>query len=71
MANVIHLRIDQIHAFETVEMLIQFDVGRCHQLIEYRKDQYAMDLIHPYRLIFERQKERIKVIRIIDIADYH
>ena len=71
MADAIHLRIDQIRSFETVEMLIQFKIGRCHPLTGDRKDEYAMDLIHPYRLIFEKIEEQIQVVRIIDITDYH
>ena len=71
MAEIIHLRIDQISVFDTVEMLIQFKVGRCHTLTGDRKEQFAMDLIHPYRLIFEKRGEQIQVVRIIEITDYH
>lgn len=71
MAEVIQLRIDQIRSFDTVEMLIQFKVGRCHPLIGDRREQYAMDLIHPYRLVFDKQGDKIQIVRIIDITDYH
>ncbi len=56
---------------ETVEEMIQFHIGRCHQLNGNRKRQYAMDLIHPQRLIFEKRGNEIQIVRIIEITDYH
>ena len=53
MADKIHQRIDEIGAADTVEMMIQFHIGRCHPLTQNRKGQYAVDLVHPYRLVFE------------------
>ena len=50
MAEKIQLRIDQISAALSVEMMIQFKIGRCHPLKGNRKNQYAVDLVHPYRL---------------------
>ena len=32
MADKIHQRIDEIGAADTVEMMIQFHIGRCHSL---------------------------------------
>lgn len=71
MAEIIQQRTDQIRAFDTVEMLVQFKVGRCHPLIGNRRGQYAMDLVHPFRLVFEKRGEEIQIVRIIDITDYH
>ena len=71
MADKIHLRIDQIHASDTVEMMIRFHIGRCHPLKQNRKGQYAMDLVHPYRLIFEKNGEIIQIANILEIVDYH
>ena len=48
MADKIHQRIDQIRASDTVEMMIQFHIGRCHALKQNRKGEYAVDLVHPY-----------------------
>lgn len=70
MAQAVHMRIDQIRAADSVEMLIQFNIGRCHLLTGNRKNQYAMTLIQPYRLIFEKREAGI-VVRIIEIVDYH
>ena len=67
----IHQRIDEISASDTVEELIQLHIGRCHMLKGDRKDQYAMDLAHPYRLIFEKIGCKIQIVKIIEIIDYH
>lgn len=71
MAEKIHQRIDQIAAADTVEMLIQFHIGRCHPLAQNRKGQYAMDLVHPYRLVFEKKGDEIQIAIILEIVDYH
>lgn len=71
MAERIHLRIDQIHAADTVEMLIQSRIGRCHPLTQNRKGQFSMDLVHPYRLVFEKNGDEIQIAKILEIVDYH
>lgn len=58
--------------------------GRFHELKETRKGQWACDLDHPYRLVFEPQQNpiptnvdgqyiwfQIIAIQIIEIVDYH
>jgi len=71
MADKIHQRIDEIKASDTVEFMVQFHIGRCHQLKGDRKGQYAMDLIHPYRLVFEQIGNKIQIAKVISIEDYH
>lgn len=71
MAQKIHHRIDEIVAADTVEMMIQFHIGRCHSLTQNRKGQYAVDLIHPYRLVFEKNGGEIQIAKILEIVDYH
>ena len=71
MAELIHLRIDQLNAAETVEEMINFSIGRCHQLNGNRESQYALDLVHPYRLIFVKIDDQIQIVKIIEIVDYH
>ena len=71
MANKIHQRIDEISAADTVEMMIQFHIGRCHPLAQNRKGQYAVDLVHPYRLVFEKTGDEIQIANILEIVDYH
>ena len=71
MADKIHMRIDEISAAESVEMMIQFKIGRCHDLKGNRKGQYAVDLVHPYRMIFKKDGEKTEIVKIVEIADYH
>lgn len=57
---------------------------RLHELTGTYKGYFAVDLKHPYRLIFEPadvpvprkedggiQKERVSSIRILSVEDYH
>ena len=71
MAEKIHKRIDEITAADNVEMMIQFHIGRCHPLSQNRKGQYAVDLVHPFRLVFEKNGEKIQIANILEIVDYH
>lgn len=71
MAEKIHQRIDQIKAAENVEQMIQFKIGRCHPLHQNREGQYAVDLVHPQRLVFEKEGNEIQIANIIEIIDYH
>ena len=71
MAEKIQMRIDQIKAADSVEEMIQFKIGRCHPLHQNRKNQYAVDLVHPMRLVFEKNGDEIQIANIIEIIDYH
>lgn len=71
MAGRISHRIRQIKSVKTVEELIRFSIGRCHSLKGNRAGQYAMDLAHPYRLVFGKYGNEIQIANIIEIADYH
>lgn len=71
MTEKIQMRIDEITAAGTIEMMIQFHIGRCHSLSNNRKGQYAMDLVNPYRLVFEKQGQEIQIAHILEIVDYH
>lgn len=71
MADKIHQRIDEIKASDSIEIMLKFKVGRCHCLKENRKNQYAVDLVHPYRLVFTKLGDAIQVAHILEIVDYH
>lgn len=70
MTEIIHQRIDEIKAADNVEMMIRFHMGRCHPLKHDRKGQYAVDLVHPYRLVFEKHGDTIQIAHILEIIDY-
>jgi proteic killer suppression protein len=76
-------RLDQLKASKTLED-VRFQPGRFHELTSDRKGQWACDLDHPYRLIFEPQENpiptdddgkyiwvEIKGVEIIEIDNYH
>lgn len=71
MAELIQQRIDEIQAADSIEQMIQFHIGRCHALTQNRKGQYAVDLVHPQRLIIEKIGNEIQIVNIIEIVDYH
>ena len=71
MADKIHQRIDELSAADTVEMMIRYHIGRCHPLVNNRKGQYALDLVHPYRLVFEKCGNEIQIVNVLESIDYH
>ena len=71
MAEKIDQRIGEITASDTVEFMIQFRIGRCYPLHNNRKGQYAVELVHPYRLVFEINGNEIQIANIMEIIDYH
>ena len=71
MSEKIQMRIDEIRAADTVEDMIKYHIGRCHSLLSNRKGQYAVDLVHPYRLVFEKHGNEIQIAHIMEIVDYH
>lgn len=71
MAIRINQRIMELHAADSVEMLVRLSIGRCHPLKGNRLGQYAMDLVQPYRLVFEQNENKLELVNIISIEDYH
>ena len=76
-------RLDDLRAADTLEIM-RFLPGRCHELTENRKGQLAIDVRHPYRLVFEVVNNpiplkrdggldwtRTTAIRILEVEDYH
>lgn len=73
MAEKIQMRIDQISAADSVETMLRFGIGRCHPLHGNREGEYAVDLVHPYRLVFiiDSKTNSIQIAEIQEIIDYH
>ena len=71
MAEKIQQRIQELSAADSVETMIRFRIGRCHQLHGNRKSQYALDLVSGWRLIFEKKNGEIKIVTIQEITNYH
>ena len=71
MAVKIETRIGQIISAISIEELLYSRLGGCHKLKGNRKNQYAMDLVHPYRLIFTQEDDITVSVFIEQIVDYH
>jgi toxin HigB-1 len=76
--------LDDLDAADTLEIVRPLRHLRCHELGAPRKGQLAVDLDHPYRLIFIPANEptprkedggldwtRVTRIKIMEIVDYH
>jgi len=77
-------RLDDIKGMANLSELMKLPNARCHPLTQNRKGQFAVDLDHPYRLVFEPANdplpkmpdggldyEKITLIRILEVIDYH
>ena len=71
MARKIHQRISEMTVADSVDMMIKYRIGRCHLLSGNMKGQYAVDLEHPYRLVFKKVENEIEIVKILEIVDYH
>lgn len=71
MANKIAQRIQELRSADNLESLVHYSIGRIHPLIGNRDGEYAMDLVHPYRLVFEIIEDKVSIVRILSIEDYH
>jgi len=83
-ARFIEHRLDEFEDVENLEQMRLFQQARCHELKGDRKGTLAVDLDHPYRLIFEPANDpvprkpdggldwaKVTVIRILEVSDYH
>lgn len=83
-AKLIRRRLDELRAAETLAVMQSLPHARCHELKENRKGQLAVDVKHPYRLIFEPDHNpipsipdggldwsKITKIHVIEVEDYH
>jgi proteic killer suppression protein len=81
--NILLKRLHSLYIAVTLED-VRYLPGRFHELIGDRKGQWACDLEHPKRLIFQPSEQpiptnkqgaydwsAIKSVEIIEIVDYH
>ncbi len=77
-------RLNEIEAAETLDVLLQLPGARCHLLKHDRAGQFAVDLKHPKRLVFEPagspedymvgnsiDPSRVTKVLILEVVDYH
>lgn len=78
-ARKIKLRLALLRAADHLEQVPTSKPDRCHELQGKREGQFAVDLVHPFRLIFRPypkvtdtvRRESVTVIEILDVEDYH
>ena len=81
MARTIMVRMAVLKAAHNLAQVPALPPERRHQLRGDRSWQYAVDLVHPYRLVLEPLSdggnrvdaavEQITAIMIVDVVDYH
>ena len=84
MAQTIMTRLAVLQDAETLAEAPITLPDRMHQLTSNRDEQYAVYLVHPYRLVFEPDHdplprredggidlERVTAITVIEVIDYH
>lgn len=80
-SDLLRKRLDDLSAADSLETM-RYLPGRCHELKGDRAGQFAVDLEHPKRLVFEpldasRRADggidwsSITAIEIVEIIDYH
>ncbi len=84
MARVIMMRMAVLRAARSLELVPTTPPERRHQLVGKRDEQFAVDLVHPYRLVFAAthepvprkddggiDTEQVPAVTILDVVDYH
>ena len=84
MARVIMTRMAVLRAARSLALVPNTRPERRHQLRGDRDEQFAVDLVQPYRLVFEAGHEpvprendggigtqQVTAITILDVIDYH
>jgi proteic killer suppression protein len=77
-------RLSELRAADCLADISHLPPARCHELTGRRKGCFAVDLKHPYRLVFRPlhdpvplkddgsiDRERVTAILIIGVEDYH
>jgi proteic killer suppression protein len=77
-------RLSQLREAANLEVMRTLPQARCHELLGDREGQLAVDLAHPYRLIFEAADDPlprkpdggldwkgVTAIRVVEVVDYH
>ncbi len=76
-ARKLHQRVQELRAADSLEEMVAYHIGGCHQLHGDRKGEYALELSQPYRLIVEpvldskMEVTGVKVVKRVEVVDYH
>jgi proteic killer suppression protein len=80
-ADILRRRLDDLRASESLETMRHLP-GHCHELRADRAGQFAVDLEHPRRLVFQPvdgarrtdgslDRSTVTAIEVVEIIDYH
>jgi toxin HigB-1 len=73
-------RVSELQSAFTLDDIARVPAARLHKLKGSRKNEYAIDLVHPFRLIVTpvlegnvdmRTLNSIRIIKIEEVTDYH
>jgi plasmid maintenance system killer protein len=83
-ARLIRRRLDELQAAEILEDLRSLPQARCHELTGKQAEQLSVDLVYPYRLVFQpahnplpRKPDggldwaRVTAVKILGVEDTH
>lgn len=83
-AKLIRQRLDELRAADSLAVMRTLPSADCHPLTGNRKGQYAVNVGHPFRMVFlpindplpEREhggldEAKVTIIEIQEIVDYH
>lgn len=84
MARTIQMRLQLLRHAPSLADVPTTPPPRRHQLSQDRDEQFAVDLVHPYRLIFEVNQDpiprkedngvdvtKVTAVKVLEVADYH
>lgn len=80
IGNILTQRVGELSAATNLLDIKYIPAARLHKLKGKRSNEYAVDLVHPFRLVFTPiisenvdidQLERINIVRIEEVTDYH
>ncbi|MGJ3263926.1 MAG: type II toxin-antitoxin system RelE/ParE family toxin [Salinarimonas sp.] len=84
LARAVRARLALLAAAESLALVPSVPPVRCHQLHADRDEQFAVDLVHPYRLVFAPDhdpmprlpdgginRSAVTAVVVLDIVDYH
>lgn len=80
IGNVLTQRVGELRAAANLLDIKHIPAARLHKLEGTRADEYAVDLVHPFRLVFSPVLEEtenihelgnINIVRIEEVTDYH
>lgn len=80
IGNMLTQRVGELAAATSLLDIKCIPAARLHKLQGTRTDEYAVVLVHPYRLVFKpvlqdgvdiNDLESIDIVRIEEVADYH